>query len=352
MGLRPQAHEIIRTWTFVTIVKSHLHHGAAPWKDIAVSGYITVPRPPEEKKSGKAAKSFKAEKISKSRHGQQYSPLTLLDEYGTDAVRYWAASAALGADMPINMKDFEAGRRTLVKLWNAFRFAEPHLAGYAPPAAAPELEAMDAWLLVRLNAAIRQATAAFEAYDFRGARGAAGEFLWADFCDNFLEIVKDRLYHPAERGEAAAASGRYALYRAALGLLGLFAPFTPHVAEELYQALFRGTVGADSVHRLGWPEPLRLDLDEGLALRRGAAFLGVLGAVRKYRGDRGLSPKAGLAEVTVACHPEEAALFTAGRRDLAAVANVGRVEILAAESRGSARVEIPGTDFEAVSFAV
>jgi valyl-tRNA synthetase len=153
MALRPQAHEIIRTWAFYTIVRAHYHDGALPWRNIAISGWGLAPEG--------------GQKLSKSRGGGPIGALAALDKYSADAVRYWAAGAGLGKDTIISEERIGNGNRWVTKLWNVARFAERFLAGYAPPNAPPtDLTTADRWLLARLAQITTAATAAFEAYDY------------------------------------------------------------------------------------------------------------------------------------------------------------------------------------------
>jgi len=348
MSLRPQAHEIIRTWTFYTIAKSHLHEGTIPWRNVAVSGFITIPSDEAKKKGKGAARGFKAEKISKSKHGHITSPFLMLENYGADGLRYWASNAPLGSDMPLNLEDFKIGRRTLVKLWNSFRFASLHIAEYSPGEAA-DLETMDRWLLVRLNRTIEKATRSFNGYDLRTARQDVGEFFWKCFCDDYLEIVKDRLYNPDVRGAGARAAAQETLYRTGLAILKMWAPFIPHVTEEIYQGLFRETDDLVSLHRAAWPEPETVEDDEGFAERAGNMMTEMLGAVRQYKGSRSISMREDVACVEVTIHPEARPLMEAVLDDFKAVSRAVEIKFVDGEERWQVVMSLPGTDFEPVA---
>ena len=183
-SLRPQAHDIIRTWAFYTIVKSYLHEKKIPWKDIAISGNV----------------SLKGEKMSKSK-GNVIDPKFVLEKYGADCLRYWAAGSKLGEDLDYMEKDLVTGNKFVTKLWNASKFAIMHLDDFENSIDVEELKAIDLWLLSKMNRMIKESTESFMNYEYSKTRAAVEQFFWKDLCDNYLEIVKDRLYNPAKRGQ-------------------------------------------------------------------------------------------------------------------------------------------------------
>jgi valyl-tRNA synthetase len=227
MDLRPQAHDIIRTWLFSTVVRSHLQAGALPWAHAAISGWILDPD---------------RKKMSKSK-GNVVTPMGLLEEHGSDAVRYWAAKAGPGVDTAFDPRDpaqVKIGRRLAIKILNASRFV---LAKTAP--AGPVTEAVDRGMLARMEALVGRATRHFEAYDYAAAlRDTEDAFWW--FCDDYIELVKRR----RAGDDAAAASAVSASATALSVLLRLFAPVLPFVTEEVWSWWQDG-----SVHRAVWPVP-------------------------------------------------------------------------------------------------
>lgn len=296
--LRPQAHEIIRTWAFYSIVKSHYHFGALPWRNVAISGW------------GIAAEG--AGKISKSRGGGPMSPEELMAEYSADAARYWAASTSLGKDAVIDERKIEAGSRLVTKLWNVARFSERFLAGYTPPAAPPEeLSLADRWLLSRLQRLVSRAAERFSAYDHATAKSETEQLFWL-VADNYLEMAKQRLYEGGPGGDAA----RFALYQALCTFLHLLAPIIPYVTEAIYQDLWAPGI---SIHRSAWPEADTRLLDED-AERGGDILLEIASAVRRYKSESSLSLGSELARLHL-CVPEAALRerLQAAEPDLASV---------------------------------
>jgi valyl-tRNA synthetase len=290
MDLRPQAHDIIRTWLFSTVLRSHLEHDALPWAHTALSGFILDPD---------------RKKMSKSK-GNAVTPLAMLEEHGSDAVRYWAASGRPGTDTAFDTGQMKVGRRLAIKLLNASKFVLG-LGGGAAPDPAAVSEQLDRSMLAQLEAVVTDATAAFERYDYARALDRTESFFWR-FCDDHVELVKGRAY-----GEGPeAASARAALGLALSTLQRLFAPFLPFVAEEVWSWWQDG-----SVHRAAWPTAAEL---AGATDGADPAVLTVtadaLGEVRKAKTAAKRSLRTDVARAEVTDTPDRLAALRQGERDL------------------------------------
>lgn len=299
MDLRPQAHEIIRTWLFSTVVRAHQEFGALPWKDVAISGWILDPD---------------RKKMSKSK-GNVTTPLGLLEEYGSDAVRYWAASGRPGTDTAFDTGQIKVGRRLAIKILNASKFvlgfpgAEAGSKAEAESGAEPlglVTEPLDLSMLAALADVVEEATRAFENYDYTRALEAAERFFWS-FCDDYLELVKARAYETGPQ----AASAHVALRRALDAQLRLFAPFLPFVTEEVWSWWRDG-----SVHRAAWPVAERGSGDPAVL----TVASEVLRQVRKAKSAAKLSMRAEVSRLTVS--GPEAGLVRLAQDDLCGAGNV------------------------------
>ena len=233
-SLRPQAHDIIRTWAFYTIVKSYLHEKEIPWKDIAISGNV----------------SLKGEKMSKSK-GNTIDPEEVLGKFGADALRFWASGSKLGEDLDYQEQDLVAGKRLVNKLINSSRFVFMNLGSYKPGKKPKKLEKLDELFLKELNRVIATTTLRFRDYDYSKAKFNAEEFFWRDFCDNYLEIVKWRVYNGSKEEKESA---HYTLYISLLAIVKLLSPIVPFVTEYIYQENFRKNEKDRSIHLSPWPE--------------------------------------------------------------------------------------------------
>ncbi len=292
--LRPQAHEIIRIWAFGTIVKALYHENTIPWKNLMISGWCLA---------------HDKSKMSKSK-GNVVEPIKLISERGADAVRYWASTSKLGNDIIFSEDAFKIGKKLILKLMNAAEFCKKHFANLSVDIATPKqhvvdgviCEALDIWVLLELYNTILTVQDALDEFEYCSARSAVENFFWNIFCDNYLELVKDRLYK--QYNNSAGQSGIVTIYYVLDALLRLFAPFLPYITEEIYQntiVAFKQEKNHQSIHTVGgWPDIMlfpcihhsqkaSVDIRLYAAFDDGKLVLEVLELVRKYKSTNSLS---------------------------------------------------------------
>jgi valyl-tRNA synthetase len=307
MELRPQSHEIIRTWAFYTIVKACLHEDRIPWKHVAISGWILDPD---------------RKKMSKSR-GNVITPMHLLDEYGSDAVRYWAAGAGLGADTAFDVNVLKVGKRLVTKLFNASKFV---LGKEGVPG--PIVYPMDQVFLLRLRDLVRKVTRHFENYEHQQALAETERFFWTAFTDSYIEMSRARTLGTA--GVEAQGSALTTLRLALTVLLRLFAPFLPYITDEVWSWRYAGETGSASIHASAWPSDA--DFPELAAGGNDGIFdvaVEALYAINKSRTGAGVSSAREIKTATLAATPEAFPLLQAAREDIRLAVRAG--ELLAIE---------------------
>ncbi|MFM8408999.1 MAG: class I tRNA ligase family protein, partial [Alphaproteobacteria bacterium] len=299
--IRPQSHEIIRTWAFYTIAKAMLHEDTVPWHDVVVSGWILDPD---------------RKKMSKSK-GNVVTPMHLLDEHGADGVRYWAASARLGMDTAFDDKVLKVGKRLVTKLFNAGKF----VLGQEGPAA-PVTAELDRAFVHRLAMLVERASGSFDGFDYAHALQDTEAFFWQDFTDAFLELAKGRA-RDGRDGSAIAA------LRLGLNvLLRLFAPVLPYITEEVWSWAFAAETGHESIHRAPWPTvaELRAVAAPGDPACFDAA-VACLGAIHKAKTAGGVSIGREVERLRLAAHPDALARVAPVLGDVLATARVANHDL-------------------------
>ncbi|MEZ5290528.1 MAG: valine--tRNA ligase [Vicinamibacterales bacterium] len=272
MDLRPQAHDIIRTWLFSTVLRAHLEHDSLPWRHAAISGWVLDPD---------------RKKMSKSK-GNVVTPMGLLQEYGSDGVRYWAARGGPGVDTAFDVGQMKIGRRLAIKLLNASKFVlgrDAELGAITAP--------LDRALLATLATLVDDASAALDRYEYTRALDRTEAFFWS-FCDDYLELVKARRYgdHGAEGAQSANAA-----MRATLSVLTrLLAPYLPFVADEVWSWWQSG-----SVHRAPWPTSAEIAaLVPGSAdVAPLAVAVDVIAALRRAKSEAKVGMKTAMSRAVV-----------------------------------------------------
>lgn len=308
MSLRTQAHEIIRTWAFYTIVKSLYHTGQIPWKDIMICGFVLAK---------------KGEKISKSKGNSELSPKELIENHSADVIRYWAANSRLGTDTFFSIDELGIAKRFITKLWNAFKFALAHLQDIEINADI-QLMPVDRWIMERCKQTTIDARNLLEQYEIGSARHKIDDFFWKDLCDYYLEIVKERLYQPEIHGYRQRQSAQYALYYCMLNVLKLYAIYVPHITEHIYQNFFRQHEKSISLHRLRWEAEEAFD-DEIILF--GEKLKDVISETRKYKTENALSMKAEIEKVVITTDKKFVELFQQTVNDIKACCHARIIEI-------------------------
>jgi valyl-tRNA synthetase len=314
MDLRPQGHDIIRTWLFATIVRAYYEHGTVPWTNAAISGWILDPD---------------RKKMSKSK-GNVVTPEDVVKEHSADAVRYWAGSGRLGTDAAYDIGQMKVGRRLAIKILNASKFALSfgHVEG---DLAEQVTDPLDLSVLAMLRDVVERATAGFEAWDYTRSLEATESFFWT-FCDDYLELVKDRAY--GSRGEAEAASARATLRIVLDVVLRLFAPVLPYVTEEVWSWTHEG-----SVHRASWPSVD--ELPEGGDAAVLAAVGAALAVVRKAKSEAKVGMRAEVPTVTLVGPSAVLGHVRTGEADLRAAGRLtGTLDLAEGEEVAARDVEL------------
>lgn len=278
MSLRSNASEIIRTWDFYTIVKSYYHFGIRPWDNVMISGFVMA---------------NKGEKISKSKGNSKVEPLDLIKQYSADVVRYWAASGRLGTDITYSEETLLRGKKLVNKIWNVSKLIQIHLQDYQDKDF-DDFEYVDKWILGNFIKMEKEYIKYLDNYEIGLALNILEKFFW-NFCDNYIEIVKHRLYRPEEFGEKARYSGQKTVYMLLYKLLQDFSVFFPFITEEIYQDIYHDM---KSIH-ITEIKPLNYSFDDEML--NGDLMCEIISAVRGEKSSNNLSLKTVVKELDIDC---------------------------------------------------
>ena len=323
MSMRSHAHEIIRTWTFYSIVKSLYHTGQVPWKDLMISGFVLAK---------------KGEKISKSKNNAKMSPNDLLDTYGADMIRYWTASNKLGTDTWFDTKDIESSKRFMNKLWNSAKFVDIHIKD-ADLSQNIELQSIDKWLISRCHETFEKYQQQMENYEMGLARQEIDKFFWNDLCDNYLEMAKERLYNPDNKYGISQQAAQQTLATVFLEVLKMYSPFVPHITEYIYQELYKSKLKDEL---LSISEFKELPFDEKY-IEFGEAMKKVVGEVRKYKTEHNLSMKEPIAELRISTSLNNIKCLRDSILDIQSSTHVERIDV---EKSDMTEISITGKKIE------
>ncbi|WP_455392276.1 class I tRNA ligase family protein, partial [[Eubacterium] cellulosolvens] len=270
MSMRPQSHDIIRTWAFYTILRSHLLCNSKPWSEIMMGGFILAP-------DGTPMHASRNNVID---------PLEVLEKYGADAVRYYAASCALGKDNAFRWKDVTEGGRFTRKLWNVERLMctniesltkeDINVSNVTNPS---NLRDIDKWILSRYSTIVREATEYMDNFQFDKTRKVVVEFIWHELADHYLELVKHRIYQPEDKLVDCI------LYHIGLGIIKMMAPLLPHITEEIYQKYYQPFDGNSSLHLSAWPEPV---FEDTAGEAEGSLLKDFIREIRHWKSENGI----------------------------------------------------------------
>ncbi len=310
MSLRPSAHDNIRVWNFYTIAKSLLHFGKLPWTDIMISGY---------------AVDEKGDKISKSKGNEKQSPQQLVQINSADATRYWASNISIGLDTVLAQEQLTNAQKLIQKIFNASKFVISFLDG-APTEMPEKMEMMDTWILGKLKITTQNFNKYMESYEMGLALKEVEKLFW-NFCDNYIEIAKNRLYKPEIYGEDAKKSAQYAAKTVLKALLKLFSIYMPHITEEIYMDAFAEEDNEASIHTSGYTDVSAFSTDKNDA---GDLVSQIVAQIRGYKSQQNVSLKHEIEELTICGYPD---VIKKAEQDIKAVGSVKNIKYIQQENK-------------------
>ena len=304
MNLRPNAHDNIRVWDFYTIIKSLYHFDKLPWKDLMISGYVT---------------SADGSKLAKSKGNNKNSPQEILKTYSADVTRYWANNLTLGKDTAFSFVEFDNGKKLVNKIWNASKFVLSFLEGYSPRKV--NLEVMDKWIIEKYKDLYSKFIKFLDRFEIALAVNELEKFFW-NFCDNYIEIVKRRLYNPDIYGVEKCESAKYACYHVLLGMLKMFAPILPHITEEIYMDYYAEKENKKSIHVSGYLD-MGSDVDSEI-IANGDKVVDIVSQVRQFKSENKVSLKTVIKNVTINSNINE--FLKLAQEDIKAVCSILEID--------------------------
>jgi len=305
MSMRPQAHDIIRTWAFYTIIKAWMHSEKTPWKEIVISGFVL---------------SEQKEKISKSQGNSPTEPSVLVNQFAPDAIRYWTATGTLGYDIAFSIEQIKTGQKLMTKLWNAFSFANMHLETYTHKQEKPhDLGVINQWLLDASTTMLEKYKTALDKNEFASALQSVEKLFWNDFCDNYIEIIKNQFFHPENYNPEQIQATLWTLHVVGLRILQCYAPYLPHVTENIYQAIYKKTELTHSLHVTQLPKALA-EVDQ-VNNENMNSLLELISTVRKLKTEQQLSLKTELQTLKITAPTQLHAVLKAQENIIMGVTN-------------------------------
>ncbi|MGQ9566048.1 MAG: valine--tRNA ligase [Candidatus Bathyarchaeales archaeon] len=316
--MHPSGTDIIRTWAYYLMVRNLALFNEKPYKSCLINGMVL---------------GNDGTKMSKSKGNYTAAP-EVLGKFGADAARQWAANGgATGSDIPFRQPDVEYGWRFQRKLWNAARFVSLLLENYKP-AKKPKLELLDKWLLSRLEKTVKKVTDAFENCQFNIAVEETRNFTWHEFCDQYIEAAKDRLYRPDYYGKESKEAAQHTLYHALYTLLRLLAPVTPHIVEEIYQTMYADNFEHKSIHTTPWPTYDESVIDEE-AEKYGALTIAIISQIRREKSENKKPLNTPVKTLKIYAETKEnAELLNQAKKDIAGTCKAEKIEILTKKGEG------------------
>jgi len=304
MDVRFCGRDIITTWDLRTIIKAYYHNASLPWKELYINGWVMAD---------------KGIKISKHLANSKMDLNELLASYGADVIRYWCANGAYGRDVYFSDDGIKDGYKLLNKIWNASKFVLSFMTDYEPNKP-KKLWPIDEYIMIKFNEAYDKTIQLYKDVEMGYAKSEMEKFFW-NFCDNYIEIAKNRLYKPEVYGEDAKSSAQWACYNVLFGMLKIFAITMPHITEEIYQDFFRQFEKADSIHQLVLS---KIDISKNDNVENsGDEFIEILSEIRKYKSSNNLSMKEEIVHLKLVGYKK---LTVEDEADLKAVGSIKEIE--------------------------